>query len=119
MTPSAETPIQRQAMAAYRAAANAPAGSREAKARTAADGFEAVFLQTMLGSMFDQLGTEGPMGSGNAGGGAWRGLYVEELGKGMAKGGGFGIAPSIYREMFKAQEAATTPRNAGATHAAT
>jgi Rod binding domain-containing protein len=97
-------PIQRQAMAAYVAAGRAAAGTREAKARAAADGFESVFVQNMLETVFSGLGEEGPLGSGSAGGGAWRGLYAQELSKTMAKGGGLGIAPAVYREMFRGQE---------------
>jgi peptidoglycan hydrolase FlgJ len=102
-------PVQKAALAAYHAAAKAAPGSREAKARAAADGFESTFLQNMLEGMMQGIGDEGPLGTGGTGGGAWRGFYVEELAKGMAKRGTIGIAPQIYREMFKAQEIARSP----------
>jgi Rod binding domain-containing protein len=102
-------PVQREAMAAYLAAGKAAPGSREARGRAAADGFESTFIQNMLESVFSGLGEEGPLGSGSAGGGAWRGFYAEELSKSMARGGGFGIAPQVYREMFRAQEISRPP----------
>jgi Rod binding domain-containing protein len=101
-------PLQREALAAYRAAAHAAAGSRAAKARAAADGFESTFLQNMMETMFGGIGEEGPLGSAG-GGGAWRGFYVEELSKTMARRGTLGIAPQVFREMFKGQEIPRTP----------
>jgi peptidoglycan hydrolase FlgJ len=98
-------PMQ-QAIVSYGAAAKAKPGTREAKAHSAAQNFEATFLQNMLENMSAGLGAEGPLGSGNAGGGAWRGFLLEEMSKGMAKspGGGLGIAPHVYREMISLQE---------------
>jgi peptidoglycan hydrolase FlgJ len=98
-------PMQ-QALVSYGAAAKAKPGSREAKAHSAAQNFEATFLQNMLESMSAGLGAEGPLGSGNAGGGAWRGFLMEEMSKGIAKTpkGGLGIAPQVYREMLNLQE---------------
>jgi peptidoglycan hydrolase FlgJ len=102
----ANTIPARQSLAAYSAAAQAKPGSKEAKARTAAQGFEAVFLQNMLESMVSGLGTDGPLGSGQAGGGAWRGFLVDEMSKGMSRQQTLGIAPQVYREMMRLQEAA-------------
>jgi Rod binding domain-containing protein len=98
-------PMQ-QAIVSYAAASRAKPGSREAKAHSAAQNFESTFLQNMLESMSSGLGADGPLGSGNAGGGAWRGFLLEEMSKGMAKSpkGGLGIAPQVYREMLNLQE---------------
>jgi hypothetical protein len=65
----------------------------------------------MMENMMQGLGEDGPLGSGNAGGGAWRGFLVEEYAKGVSKAGGFGIAPQVYAEMMKVQEglAAASP----------
>jgi len=90
-------------IAAYQKAALAPQGSLQQKARTAAQGFESTFLQNMLESMVAGLDEEGPLGSGNAGGGAWRGFLVEEMAKGMAKSGTLGIAPEVYGEIIRLQ----------------
>jgi Rod binding domain-containing protein len=93
-----------QALDAYRAAAKAKPGSREAKAFGTAQGFEATFLQNMLESMTSGLGAEGPLGSGQNGGGAWRGFLFDEMSRSMSKAGSIGIAPQVYREMLQAQE---------------
>jgi peptidoglycan hydrolase FlgJ len=96
----------KQALSAYAAAASAKPGTREAKARATAQGFEGTFFQNMLESMVSGLGTDGPLGSGQAGGGAWRGFLLEEMSKGMTKASGaaLGIAPQVYREMMRFQE---------------
>jgi peptidoglycan hydrolase FlgJ len=98
-------PMQ-QAIVSYGAAARAKPGTREAKAHAAAQSFEATFLQNMLENLASGLGAEGPLGSGNAGGGAWRGFLLDEMSKGIAKAprGGLGIAPQVYREMLNLQE---------------
>ena len=94
----------KKAFDSYIAAASAKPGSREAKARTAAQGFEGTFLQNMLESMVSGLGAEGPLGTGQTGGGAWRGFLTDEMSKSMSKAGSLGIAPQVYREMMRFQE---------------
>jgi peptidoglycan hydrolase FlgJ len=98
-------PMQ-QANAAYAAAARAKAGTREAKAYKTAQSFEGMFFQNMLENMTSGLGEDGPLGSGRAGGGAWRGFLLDEMSRGMAKApsGALGIAPHVYREMMRIQE---------------
>jgi peptidoglycan hydrolase FlgJ len=100
----ANTIPAKAALNAYNAAASAKPGSREAKARAAAQGFEGTFVNNMLESMVAGFGSEGPLGSGQAGGGAWRGFLTEEMSKGMTKNATLGIAPQVYREMMKLQE---------------
>jgi len=99
----------RQALDAYQAAAKARPGSREAKAFSAAQGFEATFLQNMLENMTSGLGAEGPLGSGQNGGGAWRGFLLDEMSRSMSKAGSIGIAPQVYREMLQVQEKSMKP----------
>lgn len=94
----------KKAYEAYAAAAQAKPGSREAKARTVAQGFEGSFLHNMLESMVSGFGSEGPLGTGEAGGGAWRGFLLEEMSKGISKKGSIGIAPQVYREIIRLQE---------------
>jgi peptidoglycan hydrolase FlgJ len=103
----ANTIPARKAIDAYAAAASAKPGTREAKARTSAQGFEGVFLQNMLENMVASVGKEGPLGSGEAGGGAWRGFLMDEMSKSMIKKGSIGIAPQVYREMMRLQEHGT------------
>lgn len=68
-----------------------------------AQGLEANFFQTMLGSMFEGVSGEGPMGAG-PGQDAWRGMLIENYGQTIAAKGGIGLAPQIYREMLRHQE---------------
>ena len=74
------------------------------KAWETAQGLEANFFQTMLGSMFEGLDGEGPMGSGGTGQDAWRGMLLENYGKSVSAKGGVGLTPQIYREMLRHQE---------------
>ncbi|MGL4243367.1 MAG: rod-binding protein, partial [Beijerinckiaceae bacterium] len=59
----------REAYAAYSAAAKARPGTREAKAYKTAQNFEAMFFQNMLQNMTSGLSEDGPLGTGQAGGG--------------------------------------------------
>jgi Rod binding domain-containing protein len=96
----------RNAINSYAAAAHAKAGTKEAKAFKTAQSFEGMLYQNMLEGMTAGLGQDGPLGSGQAGGGAWRGFLMDEMAKGAAKSpaGGLGIAPHVYREMMRLQE---------------
>jgi peptidoglycan hydrolase FlgJ len=95
----------RNAIKSYVAAAQAKAGTLEAKAFKTAQSFEGMLYQNMLQSMTSGLGQDGPLGSGQAGGGAWRGFLLDEMAKGMSKtpSAGLGIAPHVYREMMRLQ----------------
>jgi peptidoglycan hydrolase FlgJ len=98
-------PVQK-AYAAYAQAARAKPGTVEAKAFKTAQNFEATFFQNMLENMTSGLAGDGPLGAGQAGGGAWRGFLLDEMSRGMAKSpsSGLGIAPHVYREMMRLQE---------------
>lgn len=74
-----------------------------AAARETAEQFEAVFLSQMLAPMFESIPTDSFMGGGHSES-VYRGMMVEEMGKSIAKGGGIGIADSVYREIIKMQE---------------
>lgn len=97
------TPVPTAVSPATPAAARIP-GSREAKAWSNAQNFEQVFLNTMLGQMFNGLGTETPMGGKQTE--AWRGMLLDEYSKSITAQGGIGLASNIYRELIGAQEAA-------------
>ena len=77
-------------------------GSDEKAARNAAEQFEAVFISQFLAPIFDTVPTDGPFGGGHAES-VYRGFMVEEIGKTIAKNGGFGIADSVYNEILKLQ----------------
>lgn len=77
--------------------------SNKSKAREAAEGFESVFLNNMLQSMFTGLDDGGTWGSGQ-GAEAWRGMLVNEYSKSITEAGGIGLADSVERELLAIQE---------------
>jgi peptidoglycan hydrolase FlgJ len=91
----------RQAQARGQLPKNIPVNK---KAWEVAQGLEANFFQTMIGTMFNDVEGEGPMGKAATGQDAWRGMMMEEYGKSIAAKGGIGLAPQIYREMLRNQE---------------
>jgi flagellar protein FlgJ len=76
----------------------------KAKARAAAEDFEAVFLNSMFSQMFTGIDGEGPFG-GDKSTGVWRSFLTEEYAKSFAKKGGIGIADEVYRTLLAQQEA--------------
>ena len=76
----------------------------KAKAKTASQDFEAVFLNSMIQQMFTGLQGDGPMG-GNGPAGIWRSFLTDEYAKGFAKAGGIGIADQVYSALLSQQEA--------------
>jgi Rod binding domain-containing protein len=86
----------------------ATATSPAAKARAAAQDFEAVFLNSMMSQMFTAVGGEGPFGGG-AGTGVWRSFLAEEYSKSFAKAGGIGIASHVYQSLLAQQEGQVRP----------
>lgn len=73
----------------------------------AAQDFEAVFLTQMFEKMFEGLGGEGPLGSGEAGG-AYRSMLADQYGKTIAAAGGVGIADDVRRELIALQQGKTS-----------
>ena len=76
----------------------------KAKARAAAEDFEAVFLNSMFSQMFTNVDGEGPFGGSQATG-VWRSFLTDEYAKSFAKRGGIGIADEVYRTLLAQQEA--------------
>lgn len=77
------------------------AGKVAAIAKTAKD-FEASFLSSMLGQMFEGLSTDGPFGGGQ-GEAMFRSVMMDTFGKQIVKAGGVGVAAAVQREMLKMQ----------------
>ncbi len=77
------------------------AGKIAAIAKTAKD-FEASFLSSMLGQMFEGLDTSGPFGGGQ-GEQMFRSVLMDAFGKQITKAGGVGVAAAVQREMLKMQ----------------
>jgi Rod binding domain-containing protein len=92
-----------------RTSASAPGASssgdadqkRSAIARTAQD-FEASFLSSMLGEMFQGLDGSGAF-DGGAGEAMFRSVMTDSMGKQIARAGGVGVAAAVQREMLKMQ----------------
>lgn len=78
--------------------------ANRAKAKEAAQDFEAVFLNTMFQQMFTGVDGEGPFG-GSGASGVWRSFLTNEYSKTFAKAGGIGIADEVYRTLLQQQAA--------------
>lgn len=79
----------------------ADADKRAAIADTARS-FEASFLSTMLGEMFQGVSTDGPF-DGGQGEQMFRSFMTDAMGKQIVKAGGVGVAAAVQREMLKLQ----------------
>lgn len=79
------------------------APAKQAKARAAAQDFEAVFLNSMFQHMFTDVDGEGRFG-GSGAAGVWRSMLTDEYAKSFAKAGGIGIADQVYRTLMAHQE---------------
>ena len=83
--------------------ASAKPQSPQAKARAAAEDFEAVFLNSMFSEMFSGVDGKGPFdGPGTA---IWRSMLTDQYARSFAKAGGVGIANDVYRSLLAQQEA--------------
>jgi flagellar protein FlgJ len=81
------------------------APTAQAKAKDAAQNFEAVFLNSMFNSMFTGIDGDGPFG-GSGATGVWRSMLTDEYSKSFAKAGGVGIASHVYQTLLGQQEKA-------------
>jgi len=77
--------------------------TKEAKARSTSQDFEAVFLNSMFQNMFTGISGEGPFG-GSGAVGVWRSMLTDEYSRSFAKSGGIGIADQVYRSLMARQE---------------
>jgi peptidoglycan hydrolase FlgJ len=75
----------------------------KAKAKTAAQNFEAVFLNSMFEQMYTGIDGDGPFG-GSGATGVWRSMLTDEYAKNFAKAGGVGIADHVYKTLIAQQE---------------
>lgn len=81
-----------------------PSSEQMAKTRESAKAFEAMAIGQLLQPMFKTVDTAKGMFGGGKGEEAWKPMMVDEMAKMIAKGGGIGIADSVYREMLRMQE---------------
>ena len=74
----------------------------KAKAKSASENFEAMFLNSMFQQMFTGVDGDGPMG-GSGPLKIWRSFMTDQYAKTFAKNGGIGIASQVYNELLKQQ----------------
>jgi Rod binding domain-containing protein len=79
----------------------------QAKAKTTATDFEAMFLNQMFSQMTNGLKGEGPFGD-TPGTGVWRSMLTEQYSKSFAKAGGVGISKDVFRELILQQAKQTS-----------
>ena len=77
----------------------------QAKAKSTATDFEAMFLNSMFSQMTSGLKGEGPFGD-TPGTGVWRSMLTEQYSKSFAKAGGVGISNEVYRTLILQQASA-------------
>ena len=85
------------------AARKLTAASAPEDVRRAAEGFEAVFLNQFVGSMFEGIRTDGLFGGGQ-GEKMWQGFLVQHIADAFAARGGIGIADMVAREILQTAE---------------
>jgi len=83
----------------------------QAKAKSTAQDFEGMFLNSMFSQMTSGLQGEGPFGS-TTGTGVWRSMLTEQYSKSFAKAGGVGISKDVFSELIL-QQAKTAGQTQG------
>ncbi len=81
--------------------------SDPARAREAAESFEAFFIGQYIEHMFAGIRTDG-MFNGGQGEKVFRSLLMQEYGTAIAKSGGIGIADSVQKAILQMQEKSQT-----------
>ncbi|MBV5270093.1 MAG: flagellar assembly peptidoglycan hydrolase FlgJ [Afipia sp.] len=74
----------------------------QAKAKSQAQDFEAVFLNSMLSQMTSGIKEDGPFGN-TPSTGIWRSMMTEQYSKSFAQAGGIGISNDVYRTLILQQ----------------
>lgn len=72
------------------------------KAKTQAQDFEAMFLNTMFSQMTSGIKADGPFGN-TTGTGVWRSMLTDQYSKNFAAAGGVGISKDVYRTLILQQ----------------
>lgn len=74
----------------------------QAKAKSTAQDFEAMFINAMFSQMTDGLKGDGPFGD-TPGTGVWRAMQTEQYSRAFAKAGGLGVSNDVYRTLILQQ----------------
>jgi peptidoglycan hydrolase FlgJ len=72
------------------------------KAKSQAQDFEGVFLNSMFSQMTSGLKGDGPFGD-TVGTGVWRSMLTDQYSRSFAKAGGIGISNEVYRTLILQQ----------------
>ena len=78
----------------------------QAKAKSTATDFEAMFLNSMFSQMTTGVKGEGPFGD-TPGTGVWRSMLTEQYSKKFAKAGGVGISDDVFHTLIMQQAGRT------------
>jgi Rod binding domain-containing protein len=104
MDPAATIDLTQQT-ARYAQAPVVKGTSDPAKAREAAESFEAFFIGQYIEHMFAGISTDG-MFKGGQGEKVFHSLLMQEYGNAIAKSGGIGIADTVQKAILQMQEKA-------------
>lgn len=74
----------------------------QVKAKSQAQDFEAVFLNSMFSQMTSGIKEDGPFGN-TPSTGIWRSMMTEQYSKSFAQAGGVGISNDVYRTLILQQ----------------
>ncbi|HEY0329263.1 MAG TPA: flagellar assembly peptidoglycan hydrolase FlgJ [Rhodopseudomonas sp.] len=74
----------------------------QAKMKTQATDFEAMFLNSMFSQMTSSVKGEGPFGD-TVGTGVWRSMLTDQYSKSFAKAGGVGVSADVFRQLILQQ----------------
>lgn len=96
--------LLKPAVAAPTAAPGGLDDGKRAKIAKASKDFEAQFLSTMLGEMFQGVETSAPFGGGE-GEGMFKSFLTDAMSKSIVRHGGIGLSASIQKELLKMQGA--------------
>ena len=102
----AQTSLQNAALKVPTQAANVAA------AKKAAQSFESVFISEFLGSMFQDMPTDGYF-DGGPGEAMFRSMMLDEYGKEITKQGGFGLSSIVTKQLLQHQEIKNPSAGAG------
>ena len=86
----------------FAAALNKVSPQGQARAKSTATDFEAMFLNSMFSQMTSGLKGDGPFGE-TQGTGVWRSMLTEQYSKSFAQAGGVGISNDVYRTLILQQ----------------
>jgi peptidoglycan hydrolase FlgJ len=79
----------------------------KSKAKSAAQDFESMFLNTVFQQMLTGIDGDGPFG-GSGALKVWRSFLSDQYAKSFAKAGGIGIAADVYHELLQQQGVSAT-----------